>query len=95
MRWIDSGRKKRFSFREKLLLLFFLIVFVACTVWLIAYHVSAAENEAQMVALQNFSASFFQPGDSLQQLCMELCRRSFESIQGFHCFLIGTRPAAV
>lgn len=45
-------KKRKFSFREKLLLLILLIVFAACTVWLVAYHVNAAENEAQMTALQ-------------------------------------------
>lgn len=45
-------KKGKFSFREKLLLLIFLIVFAACAVWLVAYRVNAAESEAQMAALQ-------------------------------------------
>ncbi|ARP49992.1 MULTISPECIES: class B sortase [Caproicibacterium] len=49
--------------RGKLLLLF-LIIFAACTVWLIAYHVSAAENEAQMTALQKAAFSSQQASSS-------------------------------
>ena len=55
--------KKKFSFREKLLLLVFLIIFATSVVWLIVYHANAAKNEAQMAALRaaTFSSSAAPP----------------------------------
>lgn len=50
-------KKTKFSFREKLLLLIFLIIFVACAAWLITYRVNAAESEAKMAALRTSAFS--------------------------------------